>query len=114
MTNNFISHLEQEYQEQKMLFEEQPVILQRFLDGQAQLIAGALIDKSTRARFSLPDRVVALSQDGQSGTVTIPEAMREITVGGLLQRDVRAAVTYRLNELEKSEDQGLALAANLL
>ncbi len=58
MTNIMVPHLQQEYENQKTLFESQPVIVQRFLEGQAQFIAQALITKMARVRFSLPDRVV--------------------------------------------------------
>jgi hypothetical protein len=115
MTNNFVSHLEQEYEGQKTLFESQTTIVQRFLEGQAQSIAEALIDRIPQVRFLLPDRVVQPAlQNSQSESLAIPETAREIKIGGVLQRDVRSATTQRLNELEKSEDPGIALASGLL
>jgi hypothetical protein len=115
MTNNLIAHLQQEYEYQKRLFENQPVIAQRFLESQAQFIAEALIIKTAQMRFTLPDSVVPqLSQVGQAGTIAIPEAERQIRVGGFLQNDVRDALTHRLNELEKSADQAIAVSAGLL
>ena len=48
------------------------------------------------------------------GTITIPEADRQITVRRFLKSDVREALTHCLNELEKSEDQGIAVSAGLL
>jgi hypothetical protein len=115
MTNITVHHLQQEYETQKALFENQTPIVQRFLESQAQVIADALISKTSRARFSLPDRVVTrITQVGQNGTITIPEAQRQNVVGGLLQRDVREALTQRLNELERSADQAIAVGAGLL
>jgi hypothetical protein len=109
MTNNIGSQLEWEYENQKNLFESQPAILQRFLESQAQFIAEALIAKQVQARFSLPDRVVT-----QTGTINIPEVARQIKVGGFLRGDVRATLTQRLNELEKSADEGIAVSTGLL
>ncbi len=115
MTNNAIPYLQQEYENQRTLFQSQPVILQRFLEGQAQFIAEALITKATRARFSLPDRVATpLSMNGKANTITIPEAKRQIKVGSFLRSDMREALTHRLNELEKSTAEGIAVSAGLL
>lgn len=115
MKNNMVPHLQQEYEAEKRLFESQPAILQHFLESQAQLIADALVTKTQHLRFSLPDHVVApLPLDGQSGTITIPERDRQITIGGLLQTDVREKSMQRLNELEQSANQGISVSAGLL
>jgi len=115
MTNNAVPHLIQEYKHQKALFENQPTIIQRFLEGQAQFIADALTSKTSRARFTLPDRVVTqITQIGQDGMITIPEEQRQNTVGAFLQRDVREGLLRRLNELEKSPDQAITVSAGLL
>jgi hypothetical protein len=115
MINTTVPHLTQEYEHQKALFENQPNIIQRFSEGQAQVIAEALIAKTTQVRFNLPDRVVTqIVQVGQSGMITIPESQRLNTVGGFLQSDVREALTHRLNELERSADQAIAIGAGLL
>lgn len=115
MTIDAIPYLEQEYENQKMLFNGQPAIIQRFLEGQAQLIAQALITKTSQVHFSLPDRVVTqLLQVGPAGTLTVPEAKRQIKIRSYLSRDVRKALTHRLNELEKSADQGISVGAGLL
>ncbi len=115
MTINTIPYLQQEYENQKTLFDSQPVIIQRFLEGQAQLIAQVLITKMPQVRFSLPDRVVTqLLQVGQAGTITIPEAERQIKIRNYLSGDVRDPLMQRLNELEKSADQGIAVSTGLL
>ena len=115
MPNNTVPYLQQEYESQKALFESQPAIVQRFLEGQAQCIADALIEKRAGVRFSLPDRVVThLSQVRQMGTILVPTAARQIKIGVFLQRDVREVLLRRLNELEKSVDQAIAVSAGLL
>jgi hypothetical protein len=115
MTNNTDRHLQQEYETQKALFENQPAIVQRFLESQAQVIADALISKTSQVRFTLPDRVVTkITQVGQDGTITIPEAQRQNIVGGFFQSDVREILTRRLNELERSVDQAIAVSAGML
>jgi len=115
MTNNPVSYLQQEYKYQKTLFESQPVILQRFLEVQAQFIAEVLITKAAQVRFSLPDRILPqLSPFGQGEMIAIPEGERQIKVGNFLQRDVRETLIPRLNELEKSADQAIAVSTGLL
>ena len=109
MTNSIIPHLTQEYEFQKVLFENQPVIIQRFLENQAQVIADALISKISQVRFSLPDRLLITGT-----TISIPESQRQNLVGGFLQQDVREALTRRLSELERSADQSIAASAGLL
>ena len=112
MTNNTVPYLIQEYENQKMLFDSQPAIIQHFLEGQAQLIAQALIIKTTQTRFSLPNRIIF--QNGHVGEATIPEAKRQIKVGSFLQGHVREALMHRLNELEKSTDRAIAASTGLL
>jgi hypothetical protein len=115
MTNKLVPHLQQEYEIQKTLFESQPVIVQRFLEGQARFIAQALITKMVWVRFALPDRVVTQpSADGEMLTESISEAERQIKVGSALQRDVRPALQHRLSELERSENQAVAVSAGML
>jgi hypothetical protein len=112
MTNITVHLLQQEYETQKALFECQTPIVQRYLESQAQVIADALISKTSQTRFTLPDRVV--TRIGQDGAITIPEAQRQNVVGGFLQSDVREALTGRLNELERSVDQAITVSAGLL
>lgn len=115
MTNTMVPHLQQEYEIQKKLFESQPAILQRFLEDQAQFIADALIKKTAQARFVLPDRVVTqFSQDGKDSTTIIPESERQIRLRSLISGDVREVLLHRLNELEKSTNDGIAVGAGLL
>ena len=111
-------HLRQEYEQYKMLFDDQPAIVQRCVEGQARQIAEALVSKTYRLQFSLPDRVsMTLKQVGKNAVVTIPEAQRHQHVGnlgnGLVGHEIRDAVLIRLRELEQSPDQAIAAGANL-
>lgn len=115
-------HLRQEYEQQKTLFENQTVIVQRFLESQARQIADGLMANSSWARqvrFFLPDRVaIQVKQVNQQATVTIPDPQREQKVGNfwlsLTGRDVRDAILRRLQELESSPDQAIATSTGLL
>ncbi len=109
MTIHTVPYLKQEYENQQVLFNDQPAIVQRFLEGQVQLIAQALTTKMPQVGFSLPDRVVS-----QALTITLPETERHMTVRSYLSRDVRETLTHRLNELEKSANQGIAVGTGLL
>jgi hypothetical protein len=115
MTNTMVPYLTQEYEQQKALFESQPAIVQRFLESQAQIIADALISKTSQVHFSLPDRVVThITRNGGNGMANVPEAQRQNTVGGFLQRNIRELLTRRLNELEKSDSREITVSAELL
>lgn len=111
--------LSQEYEINKTLFDNQPVIVQRFLESQATAIAGGLISNRMPTRFVLPDRVVQYVKNlGQSVTITLPEALREQKISGLAgilsRRGIREALLSRLQELEQSSDQAVAASASLL
>jgi len=113
------SHLRQEYDTQKTLFENQPTIVQRFLESQARQIADGLTTRTAQSHFLLPDRVIIqVRQLGQLATVTIPEAQREQKLGSLwstlTRHEVREALLRRLQELEQSPDQAIATSASLL
>jgi hypothetical protein len=113
------SHLRQEYDQQKSFFESQPVIVQRFLESQAQQVANGLVSKTYRIHFSLPDRVVMrVKQIEQDATITIPENQRDYRLGGfwdeLRQHEVRDTILHCLRELEQSPDQAIAFSAGLL
>jgi hypothetical protein len=115
MTIHTVPYLQQEYENQKRLFETQSAIVQRFLESQAQFIADALVARTARAHFSLPDRVVTqFSRNGKDSTATIPEAERQINLRSFISGDVREALMHRLNELEKSANEGIAVSTGLL
>ena len=113
------SHLRQDYDQYKTLFEIQPAIVQRFVESQARLIADALASRVYQVQFSLPDRVIMpVKQVGQNATVTIPDAQRQQHLGtlgnGLLRHEVRDAVLIRLRELEQSPDMAIAASTSLI
>ena len=113
------SHLRQEYEHSKLIFENQPAIIQHFVEGQARQISDALVSKAFQVQFSLPDRVImTVRQVGQDATVTIPDAQRDQHLGGLgegiLRHDVHGAILHRLRELEQSPDQAIATSAGLI
>ncbi len=115
MTVNTVPYLQQEHENQQRLFESQSAIVQRFLESQAQFISDALITRTVRAHFSLPDRVITqLSTNGKDNTAIIPAAERQINVRSLISGDVREALMHRLNELEKSPNEGIAIGTGLL
>src|SRR5574340_758434 len=77
--------LREEYQEERALFELQPPLIQRFLEAQARLLADPLIQRTSQARFKLPDRVVVPKKPGVPGSpVPVPSQSRDQLVGGLL------------------------------
>ncbi len=107
--------LRKEYKAWQALLEAQPLILQRFLEAQARLLAEALVDRAPQARFTLPDQIVPVV-GGQA--IPIPLDHREQLVGGLIDRltggDIRVSVRQRLAELEQSGDRGVAAATAVL
>src|SRR6185436_14557047 len=80
--------LRQEYETWQALFEAQPALLQRFLETQAQLLAGALAqpDHPPHIRFAFPDQVVV--QPGEKAQPVPPE-FRQQMAGGLIERVTR-------------------------
>lgn len=113
------SHLRQEYETQKTLFEGQPTIIQHFLERQARRIADSLVSKTGQIHFTLPDRIVMqLKQVGQQAVVTIPNAQREQTVGSfwatLSRRELREMILHHLQTLEQSPDQAISTSASML
>jgi hypothetical protein len=111
--------LAKEFERCQSLFEAQAALTQRFLESEARGIANAVIQQAPQVRFSLPKRVVAISeakQGEQEGVV--PEGAREQLAGGIVDRLARtgaqAIVRQRLEELEASANQATALAAVLM
>src|ERR1041384_4387902 len=78
------SHLREEYERWQGLFEAQPVLVQRFLEGQARALADALIQRQPQVRFTLPDQVVLdRTPQGPGETARVPQEFREQLAGGL-------------------------------
>jgi len=113
------SHLRQAYEAQRVLFDAQPTLIQRFLEAQAQLLAGAIIQNLPSVRFTLPNQVAAEAAPSPVMQAVPPE-LREQRVGGLqtqlrLHRaDMGDKVRQRLTEMEESSQPAAAISAGLL
>ena len=109
------SHLRAEYERWNAVSEAQPVLVQRFLEGQARILADAIIQKQPQARFTLPEVVVL---EKGSAQIRIPPESREQLAGGLIDRltrsDIGIALRQRLSELEQSSNKNIATAAGLV
>ena len=109
------SHLWEEYETQRALFEAQTPLVQRFLEAQSRSIVDALIQHQPQIRFMLPEKVV-VEVTGQPATV--PAAFREQLAGGLLNRlagsDLRDVLRQRLAELEQASQRTVAVGAGLV
>jgi hypothetical protein len=58
-TTSPVSYLREEYERDQALFNAQPVIVQRFIETQAQRLAEAVINNASQVSFVFPDRVIA-------------------------------------------------------
>ena len=117
--NEITSQLHQDYEELQTLFASQPVMVQRFLESQAAILADAIVQNASQVRFNLPDRVVCEVSPGYHGRTTpVPTELREQMAGGLMDRlmrvELRVALRQRLSELEQSDVASVATAARLI
>ncbi len=108
----------QEYNRWQILFNAQPILVNRFLETQARTLADDLIARSSQVRFSLPERVVVDPDNLNQATQIVPSNEREQMAGGLLDRmtraDVNATLSDRLAELENSANQAVSISAGLI
>jgi hypothetical protein len=114
-----VSHLRQEYQDQQRQFRSQPLLIQRYLEAQAAVLADAVLRSLPEVHFTLPDQVVTIATPGGDFVdTTVPAEFRQQVVGGLMDRferdGLRRALRQRLVELEHSVDRGTAVSASLL
>jgi hypothetical protein len=113
--------LAQEFEIWQNLFAAQPPLVQRFLEAQARKLADAILQKTSQAKFTLPDRVV-IASDSPSGenmkTISVPVEQREQMAGGLMERLTRTelgiTLRQRLDELEADSNQAVVTGAGLL
>jgi hypothetical protein len=113
------SHLRREYEEQRLLFQAQPPMVQRFLETQVRDLAEALVQQQPQVKFKLPDRVVIdIGGGDKAKTAQVPADQREQLAGGLVGRltrsELRNALRERLAELEQSTNQAVATSARLV
>ena len=114
LTASPVSNLRKEYQYQRSLYEVQPVIVQRFLDQQAQVIAQAILADARRVRFSLPDRVFP---EGEAAALEVPARQRGQAAGprfAFRTRDLRAEILQQFLSLERSPEPSLSLCGSLM
>lgn len=109
--------LGEEYEQQKVLFETQPPIVQRFLEAQARQVAEAFTERALHVRFTLPDRVV-VAAGANSQALPLPTAQREQSAGRftdrLIGKTVYDTLRERLAALELSPEPNVATAALLI
>ena len=111
------SHLRREYETHRTLFEAQPGLVQRFFDAQAQVLAGAIIQKLAAVRFMLPDQVV-VEVAPRPRLEALPTELREQSIGNLQTRlsraDLADCMRQRLTELEQSPEAAVSVSSRLL
>ncbi len=110
-----VDQLRKDYARLSALFDNQPGIVQRFLEAQARQIADAYTERAHSVRFSLPDRVTL---PDNANPVPVPGTAREQRVGTLqdrlASRDVHETLRRRLTELDQSDDKAVTASAELL
>jgi len=114
-----VSYLREEYERHQALFAAQPVIVQRFIETQAQHLAEAITNNALQVRFSLPDRVVDKTpQMSDMAAMLVPDKIREQSLGGwqmrIYRQNLRDILRIRLSELEQSPDQSVHAATGLI
>jgi hypothetical protein len=111
--------IHEEYRAQQALLEVQPVLVQRFLEGQARKLAGSVHKNQMQASFNLPDKVMLPGQGEQAGILApVPSEYREQWLGSVINRltraDVRFVLRQRLSELEEAADPAVVASARLI
>jgi hypothetical protein len=108
--------LRQAYQQQLELYEAQPPVLARYMEAQARALAETILQKSSQARFSLPDKVVVDPKSGKAENIRADQ--REQMAGGLVDRltktDIATVLRTRFKELEQMNNPAMAAAAGVL
>jgi len=109
--------LRDEHEAQRVLFEAQPPLVQRFLEAQGRQLGESLAqhERVSQIRFTLPERIVL---EAGSQPVPVPAEVRDQLAGGLIERltrgDVRIALRQRLAELDQWPNQPIAVSAGLI
>jgi hypothetical protein len=113
-TNENSSSLFEQFTSEQALYSNQPNIVQRYLDSQAQLMIDSLRKNQVQAAFTLPDKVVL--EDGTQ-LVSLPADQREQEIGSVINRlrrtDLRFILRQRLAELIGSTEPTVSIAARL-
>ena len=114
-----VVHLRNEYERQQALFLAQPIIVQRFIESQAQRLAEAVTNDARQVRFTLPDQVTAkVPMSGEMAAMLVPVQLRAQTLGRWQLRYthqyLRDELRLKLSELEQSPDQSINASGSLL
>ncbi len=115
-----VNPLARQYLEYTALFDAQPVMVQRFLEGQARPLAEAIVQRAAQIRFRLPPAVVTeIPAGGGAGQPSpIAQGQQNQAVGsmlsGLSRADSRKLLRDRLAQMEGSADRAVAVGAGLL
>lgn len=117
--SNPIVHLQDEYERQQALFLAQPIIVQRFIESQAQRLAEAVTNNARQVRFTLPDQVTAKTPYSRDmAAMLVPVQMRDQTLGRwqlrYTEHHLRDELRLKLSDLEQSPDQSINASASLL
>lgn len=111
-----VSYLTQEYDHWNSLLDTQTALIQHFLEAEARNLAEALAQHASQVRFTLPDRIV--KSIGEHKETHLPSEQRDQMVGGLMDRLTRTglnvALRQRLDELETSSNDAVAISAGLM
>lgn len=116
---NPVVHLRNEYERQQALFLAQPIIVQRFIESQAQRLAEAVTNNARQVRFTLPDQVTAKTPYSRDmAAMLVPVQMRDQTLGRwqlrYTEHHLRDELRLKLSNLEQSPDQSINASASLL
>jgi hypothetical protein len=116
---NPIIHLRDEYERQQALFLAQPIIVQRFIESQAQRLAEAVTNNARLVKFTLPGQVTAkVPHSGEMAAMLVPAQIREQSLGRWQLRytgqSLRDELRLKLSELEQSPDQSINASASLI
>jgi hypothetical protein len=116
-SSNVVAPLGEEFAKQQRLFENQPSLLQRFLENQARQLADAVLHNQLETRFNLPNQVV-LDPDSPEKITPVPAEFRDQLTGGVFDRlartDMRTVLRQKLSELEGSSQPAVAASAALI
>ena len=119
LTNEKKSRLRQEYQVYQQLFQAQPALVQQYLGAQAASLAESVVQRVTKIHFTLPEMVSCglISEGGVEDEILPAESRKQIVRVGLARfthPDLRAALTQRLTDLERSSNRTISISAGLL
>ncbi len=116
--DNLVSQFRQDYLSYQALFKQQTPLVQRFLETQAASMAEAIVHELTQLKFTLPDRVILVTNTEVTQTRLLQVEARDQLIGGLLERlihtDLRTALRSRLLELQQSTDPAIVASAILV